>query len=249
MKCSRRTCPFGAVKRGMCKKHHTAWCAQNPTVPAALVADHINQLRASGMTGEYIAELAGVAITEVYALIRGERIYVLADVAAKIRAVGYVPPLDRNPTSLLPIIGTARRLQALTSLGWTTTRLAAELGVHINNVPRLMLQRQPYATVASARAVDAMYRRLMFASPPDELGAKRARARAARAGWVPPLAWDDDIDDPNATPDLGRVVETGEKVIDLRQEGLSDVRIAEVLGIRVDSVQQSARRYERKLAS
>lgn len=77
----------------------------------------------------------------------------------------------------------------------------------------------------------------------------RVRARAARAGWAPPLAWDDNIDDPDAVPDLGRTVETGAIVIDLRSDGLPDSRIAEVLGIKVDSVQQAARRYEQKAAS
>ncbi|MCT7369419.1 hypothetical protein [Mycolicibacterium llatzerense] len=215
---------------------------------ASLVAEHINQLRESGMSGTCIADQAGVAFSEVYHIIRGDRGYVLSDVARKILAVRPVPMLEWSPGRQVPSIGSARRIQALVALGHTQADLAAEIGCYPNHIPRIM--RQPFVTVAFARAVDDVYRRLMFTPAPERAASRRSRARAQRAGWAPPLAWDEDtIDDPTAEPDLGRPVETREIVIDLRADGLSDARIAEVLNLKVDSVQQAARRYERKLAS
>lgn len=64
-------------------------------------------------------------------------------------------------------------------------------------------------TVATRDAVRALYDELWDAIPPaaawrERQATSRARGLAARYGWAPPMAWDDEtIDDPAAVPDLG----------------------------------------------
>lgn len=187
------------------------------------------------MSGTCIAKHADVAFSEVYHLIRGDRIYVLSDVARKIMAVEPVPMLEWSPGRQVPSIGTARRIQALVALGHTQAVLAAEIGCYENRIARSM--RQPFVTVAFALAVDEVYRRLMFTPAPDTLSARRSRMRAERAGWWPPLAWDD-IDDPAEKPErklryratvVARFDERYQDVVDIGVRG--DANIAERLGI------------------
>lgn len=92
--------------------------------------------------------------------------------------------------------GTHRRIRALMRLGWPSREIARSAGwdcrVSVTNVLR-------YGKVSAASA--ARIRRTY-----DELSMKVGpspwtRAYAERAGWPPPLAWDDDtIDDPKARP-------------------------------------------------
>lgn len=249
MKCSRPTCPGTASTAGLCSTHYRAWQLSNPVVPQQIVAEHIKALRDAGMNGVRISEMAGVSFSSVYRISSGRNINVVrSGVARKILAVKTPDVLHGRADSRVPIVGTARRLQALTAMGYTTEELSELTGYAKRTLPRLIHARKANVTVATAETVDAVYRSLMFLPAPDTTKARRARLRAQRAGWVPPLAWDD-IDDPNETPDLGRPVDTAEAVIDLRDDGLTDQEIAKVLNLKVDSVQQSARRYERKLAS
>lgn len=108
---------------------------------------------------------------------------------------------------ILPSLGSQRRIQALTALGWSTHQLAAATGI-----PRLSLSRvlnQDTISRRLAAQIDRAYRRLGMQLPPQRTPAEKraatiSRERAASNGWVPPLAWDD-IDDDDATPNLGVV--------------------------------------------
>jgi DNA-binding transcriptional regulator YdaS (Cro superfamily) len=99
---------------------------------------------------------------------------------------------------LLEATGTRRRLQALVALGWSQNQLAATLGASPSVVSQLVLgatyRHVEYATAAN---VAALYDELSMTPGP----CARARDRAARLGYVPPLAWaEGTIDDPRATP-------------------------------------------------
>jgi hypothetical protein len=90
--------------------------------------------------------------------------------------------------------GTVRRLQALSAIGWGLVDLSAETGMAIAALGRL--RAGTHATHRRTRQTIAeLYDRLSMTPGPSQ----RARDYAARAGWLPPLAWDDDdIDDPGA---------------------------------------------------
>jgi hypothetical protein len=105
-------------------------------------------------------------------------------------------------TQPVPAAGTARRLQSLAFMGHSARTLADRLGLAERVVRRVQRGKPAQVPAALATAVSALY---------DDLwdvrgGSARSAQMAARYGWVPPLAWDDDpidgnwIDDPDAVP-------------------------------------------------
>ena len=100
--------------------------------------------------------------------------------------------------------GTRRRLQALACLGWSIGRLAADTGLDRQALDQAMRGGQVVAR--NARAVAAAYEQLWNQRAPatdhrERISVARSINRATAAGWLPPIAWDDDtIDDPAATP-------------------------------------------------
>ena len=105
-----------------------------------------------------------------------------------------------------PSIGTARRLQALAAVGWACADLAPILHARESNVCRWRVGRQALVTARTAAKVSAVYDAL-WDRPPTGRYTVKVRNLAARRGWQPPAAYDDDlIDDPAAspsTPDTG----------------------------------------------
>jgi DNA-binding NarL/FixJ family response regulator len=104
----------------------------------------------------------------------------------------------RGVPQVINSLGTARRLQALAAIGWSCPDLAVELG-YGSYAAVSYLQRRDRPTVlrSIAERVAAVYDRLSM-TPGASVRAVRT---AARNGWAPPLAWDDDeIDLPQAKP-------------------------------------------------
>lgn len=108
--------------------------------------------------------------------------------------------LHSDPATV-PARGTVRRWQALQAIGWTGPQIAKASGVSVHTLRSIRYTgaERIYAETA-AKLADAYDRMAM--TVPDGNYAKRARAMAAKAGWAPPLAWDDiDLDEqPNAAP-------------------------------------------------
>jgi hypothetical protein len=110
--------------------------------------------------------------------------------------------LLRTDTLMVPTLGTRRRIEALASLGWTTSEVSRRAGYersHLGLVVRRGALRQ-----ATAERIAVVYDQLSMQRPPEitraeKIDASRARRIAAERGWPPPLAWDD-IDDPTETP-------------------------------------------------
>lgn len=101
-------------------------------------------------------------------------------------------------------IGAHRRLQALMALGWSRQDFGARLGVTNDAVREWM--RNPRIEQDTHDRVVALYEELSMKLPPattkgERIVVSRSRAYAARNGWPPPLAWDDDkLDEPKAKP-------------------------------------------------
>lgn len=112
----------------------------------------------------------------------------------------YRARLAAGEHATVPAIGTRRRLQALAALGWSQREIARRLDVTQAQVHLWATDTGPTFVLATTAApIAALYEQLCMTPGP----AARTRAYAAAAGWAPPLAWDDDIDDPAARPDLG----------------------------------------------
>lgn len=180
-----------------------------PFVDAGPAREHLRALAAAGIGWKRAAELAGVsngAVTKIlYGTPGGQPSRrVRPETEAAILAVRPSPAV-MAATARTDATGTRRRLQALAACGWPPGRLAGLLGVSPGNLSTLM--RRERVTAATALAVAALFGELWDVPPPEgtpqeRAAASRARRRAMRQGWVPPLAWDD-IDDPDAVPAEG----------------------------------------------
>jgi transcriptional regulator with XRE-family HTH domain len=129
--------------------------------------------------------------------------------------------------------GTRRRLRALAAIGWTYADIAARMGKETAAVQRIARDEHPRVREVTAAAVKCVYADLSMTPGRSE----NVRRYAARKGWAPPLAWDDDtIDDPDAAPDLGdgrarRSEEVAEEAHFLLGFGLSTHEVARRLGV------------------
>lgn len=120
---------------------------------------------------------------------------------------------------LVPAVGVTRRLQALATLGWSCRDIARELGYASNfHVEQLRAGHVGTVHPVTLAAVAALYDRVWDQPPPGRYAAK-VRNIAAREGWPPPLAWDDDtIDDPSAEPATARSRTWGDVVDEIAVE-------------------------------
>lgn len=102
------------------------------------------------------------------------------------------------PNPAVPTLGTARRIQALACLGWSTAELSRRLGMHRSYLLKT-LDRDTVEAM-TALAVRRLYDELSMTWC-TTLAASRTAAEARARGWAPPLAWDERaIDDPDAQP-------------------------------------------------
>lgn len=98
-----------------------------------------------------------------------------------------------------------RRLCALGALGWPPRTLAHEIEVSEMTITDIRHERCGKVRLSTHLAIKKLYDRFWNVDPLD-YGVNRSsvtmtRTRAAREGWPPPAAWDDDeIGDPAARP-------------------------------------------------
>lgn len=132
---------------------------------------------------------------------------------------------------LIPNIGVTRRLQALACVGWSSADIAAELGLvgrchiedHRTGKTRLVTRQ------FHRRIVD-LYDRV-WDKPAPGMHAKRTRNYAAKNGWLPPLALDDDmIDEPPCQEIFHIVIENVDPMhVEADVAILDEVAISEVI--------------------
>ena len=213
-------------------------------VPADLVRTHVLRLRASGMTVTAIANAASVATATVTRVSRGDHPSVRQDVARRILTVRPRPVADVRQGKV-DGCGTRLRLRALHAIGWDWFALGEQLGAAPTAVQKWANADRVYAQVR-ARVADTYDR--LWDQPRDTFGGRRATIRAARRGWLPPMALDDDrLDTPGYRPRMPRTTArpwgaTRENVAELSAQGLTDEGIAHRLGITVNAVQTARRR-------
>lgn len=146
--------------------------------------------------------------------------------------------------------GTARRVQALVALGYTFRQIGAALGLS-HDVARKWAWGQSYIRTTTAAKVAVLYEEWSMKLPEASQGAAYARTTARRAGWAPPLAWDD-IDDENERPmgvrDPKRTLPTTEHRFDVlrdladRRAGISEA--CRVLEVNRDALERWCERHE-----
>jgi transcriptional regulator with XRE-family HTH domain len=180
-----------------------------PLVDAAPARDHLNSLRAAGYGTKALAAISGIHRTHLEDIRSGKRATVWQSTLDDVLAITVDP--DRLPDRAdVDGVGTRRRLRALVAVGWSMALIAERLGCRPENVRQIInAPDERRVTAATRRAVCAVYDELWDVRPPSFTAVQRSTVgaslnRAAKRGWLPPLAWDDDtIDDPKAIPDTG----------------------------------------------
>jgi transcriptional regulator with XRE-family HTH domain len=223
-----------------------------PFTDAAPARARVRALMAAGVSRQQISGMSGVTDSVLSRLLYGEpsrgkpptRGLRPRD-AARLLAVTAAPGLLAG-AALADATGTRRRLQALTARGWPLRELAARLGANTGGLRRTRDGARTRVTADTARKVSALYEELWDQAPPqrtaaERIAASKARARACRHDWAPPLAWDDDtISDPAAGPagcwrPSGRTTRRGadlaEDASELAAQGYSREQAAARLGV------------------
>lgn len=173
-------------------------------VPADRAQQHIQALVDLGWSCVAIHQTAGEAVsdTTVVNILNGRHQTIERNTINAILAVPYtvaVLPLV-DDTAKVPALGAQRRIRALLRLGWTHPVLRQRAGVDTSHLAR---GTYPQILARKWRAADDVFRELCLTPGPSTA----TRDRAIKLGYAPPLAFDD-IDDPDATPNLGIVKKT-----------------------------------------
>lgn len=151
----------------------------------------IQRWHTDGLTTGLVSTMTGIGercLTDLWKAIdedRRPRMY--HRTAAAVLAAAKAQP---EHGGLMAATGTRRRLQALAAIGWSIEELRDryDLTDAISKVRSGVVTRtHPHIVTTVARA----YTELWNKPGPSNLTAKRA----ARQGWVPPIAWDDDLID------------------------------------------------------
>lgn len=166
------------------------------TVPAGPAHAHLTRLLRRTTLSE-INRATGISRASLRRLADGDVRRIHRTTEAAVLAVRNI-----TPTST---IGTRRRLQALCAIGWSLAEISRHAGM--SDSWAAMTLRSTRITPDVAAKVRAIYDQLWDQPPPvdtwgDRINRGRARARAARHGWLPPMAWSDEtLDNPDPAVD------------------------------------------------
>ncbi|MFF2773382.1 hypothetical protein ACFVU3_00600 [Streptomyces sp. NPDC058052] len=222
-----------------------------PYIDATPTYRHLNALHDAGISYSQIAEQSGLHDGHVRQIASGQSKQVRRETEATVLAL----TVEGMQRKVLPVTGSARRLQALVAIGWPFTTLATYIGQNPRGISRI--NYQPYIFRSTADAIVATYAQLRDETPEDHgvslVGAQKSRALARRRGWPDPVWWEDygHIDDPEFDPAAAEQGLSRNELGDLRREeiahlgsyGLSD----DVIGARVGLSAKHVREVLREL--
>lgn len=189
-----------------------AWSGEPDSwVDGDIVRGHLHRLADAGIGYKTVADAAGLSASTLTSILYGRhradpthpehrppRRRVARATAEAVLAV----QVDPNLGAIVDATGTRRRIQALAVVGWTHAQIAATINVSPSNLSSMLDRGCVRRSTADAvrQAYETMWRGPVIFTP----GQRRARTRAERAGWAPPMAWDDEtMDDPSAQPQIG----------------------------------------------
>lgn len=235
-----------------------------PYVAAEPVREHIRALQVDGTGWRRVAQLAGLSLSTLNKVLYGgpgDRPPPGRVRAETAEAILRVRP-SLAPGALTDATGTRRRLQALVANGYSQAQLAARLGKTGSNLGAMM--RLDQVTTQTCDTVRQLYDQLWDQAPAEHdqhtrQAAVRARNHARARGWVPPLAWDDDlIDRPEAWPAEGwqrstrkthRSAELAEDAAELLGQGHTRQHAADRLGVNLAALEQALLRTRQREAA
>jgi hypothetical protein len=218
-------------------------------VDADPLRDHVAALMAAGMSFKAIALAAGWSSRNSLAeSIMHKRVQ--RRTLARVLAVRL--DSDNRRDAYTDATGSRRRLQALAVNGWPSRSLATQLGhKHPATIQDIAKGKTLTIRLRTKDAIVALFDELWDQPGP----APRTAAIAKERGWLPALAWDDDmIDRPEYQPaDVRRRGVSGggsgltlEDIEEARSQGYESAeQIGWRLGVTRDAVQQMLSRSNR----
>lgn len=222
-------------------------------VDATPVREHIERLRAAGIGLRTLATRTEVSHSALFCIVSGRTRNVRRHVALAV--LGVAPDPDaRSAGAVAPALATTRRLRALAVRGWSLVELAERSGLERDLLSMLRLGKYAGVTRSTEVAVEALYRDLWDAAPPqgtrqEKSAYSRTRGLAARHGWAPPMAWDDEtIGDPDARP-AHRLASPSVTHLLAQHPDAPDELLADAAGVQLDSVVTARRRLAERAAS
>lgn len=226
-------CAYAASEYNRQLSRRNAYGRSN-LVDAEPVRQHVAALMTAGIGLKRIVKVSGVPQGVLWKLMYGKKRTggdaapsrrVMKSTAERLLALD---PADRALAAAgakVPGIGTARRLQALACLGWSVGRVATE--TRLDRQPLDQALNGGEVTARTARAVAEAYEHLWDRPAPagdqrERISVSRTLRRAKASGWAPPAAWDENIDDPTATPALGGDEDVVDQVDELAVDAVAD---------------------------
>ena len=232
-------------------------------VDATPATAHVRELMAAGMGWKRVARAAGLSESVVYPLLYGRpdrndgapRTKARQATVDALLEVPYPTLDDIADGALVPAHGTARRLRALHSAGWSIRAIGERSGVEEQALYKTIEGRQDRLVASNARMVRDAYEAMWNLAPPSgtkwERGAMtRSRRFAAERGWPMPLDLEDGlVDDPTAPEPVRGVEQRAGADLDewlhLVQAGEDQVRAAARLGVQLDAIERAAHKRAR----
>jgi hypothetical protein len=185
-----------AANKRYCKQYQLATIHQPIRIDAAPVVAYLDHLANQGYSHRQIAGSIGRRDGEVSKLRLRQQPNITTAVARAylgVRLTGVVPAF-----AVTDATGTIRRGQALHAIGYPLYRIAKGIPMAQNGFAHILSSRPPTVRVSVADGMTRLYTELRW-----KPGASvHARNNAARLGWHGPMAWDGNIDDPTAEPEV-----------------------------------------------
>ncbi|MFE7395684.1 hypothetical protein [Streptomyces sp. NPDC057557] len=157
------------------------------------------------MAWDDLESATGLPLSTLNLLYAGRRTKIRRETHDKILATRANP----SRAQLIDVTGSMRRVQALLYVGHSLRVIARECGASRNRIHSISNGAQPTIRREFAERIAEAYKRLAFRPPARDRFTTRTRNAAKARRWNGPLAWDDDIDDPEAQPEAGKRREGG----------------------------------------
>lgn len=157
----------------------------------------------------------------------------------------------------VPAAGTVRRLQALALAGWPLTEISDRCGISANTLRGVRASGRQLVRYRTAAAVTKAFTDLWNLDPARAgVPARTAaivRGVARSAGYVSALAWDD-LDDPDAVPNVGGTSKpsAADRLEDfdwLTRTGVTGDQAASRLGVSLETIEKYRGRLRRREAA
>lgn len=160
-------------------------------VDATPVRQHLRQLMRAGMSYRDINAMLGI---NIHYLLYQPIKRVNPVTARRILEI----PIPRSPLPTakpIPADGSRRRTQALYTLGYSIAWQATHAGVSRNLISRVIHGQSSSIMACHAAKIRELYDAYWDKPAPDTRESRGIRTRARKRGWLPPLAWDDELID------------------------------------------------------